>query len=141
MEPAREKTPGVERTSKAGNLRGHSGEQLQVGAVRQEFPKSFHVTGTSAMYVNNPLDSENIVVGLMHLDSDELGNDYDMRTVFTNKAAGMRTMQNNLDYHFTSMLGSNMTTEFMRSTEASPPGVTRSAPPKQCPLINGFILP
>ena len=67
---------------------GTRGNNYKLAQCAKNF-KSFHVTGTSAMYVNNPLDSENIVVGAwVHLDSDELGNDHDMRTVFTNKAAG-----------------------------------------------------
>lgn len=55
----------------------------------QHFPNSFHATGSSVMVVKQPMDSASIIVGAwVHLDKDDLGNDKDMRTVFTNKAAG-----------------------------------------------------
>lgn len=87
--PATVRRPQLaETTSKTGNLRGHV-EKPVVDVTRQQFPQSFHVTGTNTMVVNKPLDSANILVGAwVHLDKDDLGNDRDMRTVFTNKAAG-----------------------------------------------------
>ncbi len=91
------------RSSPRGNLRG----QFTAVAVksppsvstphsrgsstspRSQFLKSFHATASSAMTATTSLDNENIVIGAwIYLDPDDNTNDKDMRTVFSNKAAG-----------------------------------------------------